>query len=161
MAKEKTQRSAKVSFDDALEPQSAMGRTRLPFDEGLFKRLCYIQCSKVEIASVMELSVDTLERRIKEIFDMTWKEAKSYFSGKGRAKLREIQFKQAETSTPMAIWLGRQYLGQGDKSEEEFTPCVQKAFDPTKMSKQEYMDAVKSTLIDVVVTNKKTEEPQT
>ena len=35
----------------------------------------------------------------------------------GKASLRRTQFRMAETSAAMAIWLGKQYLGQKDKSE--------------------------------------------
>lgn len=115
MAQNQQKSAAKESFDDIHEPPSHAGRSKLPFDENLFKRLCQIQCSKTEIASVMDISTDTLERRIKELFDMSWKEAKVHFSGKGKAKLRELQFRQAESSASMSIWLGKQYLGQTDK----------------------------------------------
>jgi hypothetical protein len=32
----------------------------------------------------------------------------------GKASLRRTQWKLAQKSTPMAIWLGKQYLGQRD-----------------------------------------------
>ena len=36
-------------------------------------------------------------------------------SVKGKISLRRYQFQQAEKSTAMAIWLGKQYLGQTEK----------------------------------------------
>lgn len=38
-------------------------------------------------------------------------------SGQGLVSLRRRQFKMAETNASMAIWLGKQYLGQVDKVE--------------------------------------------
>lgn len=35
----------------------------------------------------------------------------------GKISLRRWQFKMAEHSVPMAIWLGKQYLGQRDSQE--------------------------------------------
>ena len=35
-----------------------------------------------------------------------------------KIKLRRTQFKLAEHSVPMAIWLGKQYLGQRDVVEQ-------------------------------------------
>lgn len=37
------------------------------------------------------------------------------YSAKGKISLRRYQFQQAEKSTAMAIWLGKQYLGQTEK----------------------------------------------
>ena len=36
-------------------------------------------------------------------------------SVKGKISLRRYQFQQAEKNTTMAIWLGKQYLGQTEK----------------------------------------------
>jgi hypothetical protein len=105
----------KYIHEDIDESEPKLGRKKIPFDEGLFKRLCQIQCTKTEICSVMDISMDTLERRVRESFNMGCKEARLHFSGKGKAKLRGLQFKQAEESATMSIWLGKQYLGQSDK----------------------------------------------
>lgn len=37
------------------------------------------------------------------------------YSSKGKISLRRFQFQQAEKNTSMAIWLGKQYLGQTEK----------------------------------------------
>ena len=39
----------------------------------------------------------------------------------GKASLRRTQWHLAESNPTMAIWLGKQYLGQKDKPEEEAT----------------------------------------
>lgn len=43
-----------------------------------------------------------------------------------KIRLRRIQFKLAENSTPMAIFLGKQYLGQKDKIEYEDNAALDK-----------------------------------
>lgn len=39
------------------------------------------------------------------------------FSADGKISLRRTQFRMAETNVSMAIWLGKQILGQKDQQE--------------------------------------------
>ena len=48
---------------------------------------------------------------------MTFTEIWEMKSSLGKISLRRIQFKQAETNPSMAIWLGKQILGQTDQVE--------------------------------------------
>ena len=88
------------------------GRKRIPIDQKVFENLCSIQCTLAEIAAVIGCSEDTIERwcvrTYKEGFAETYKKK----SQKGKASLRRLQFKHAETNPTMAIWLGKQWLGQ-------------------------------------------------
>ena len=81
--------------------------------------MCQIQCTQEEIAAVCGMSVDTLERRCKEEHGVKFAD---YFAEKrqgGRASLRRRQWSMAEKNPTMAIFLGKQYLGQADKVESE------------------------------------------
>jgi hypothetical protein len=95
------------------------GRKRIPIDQKVFENLCSIQCTLAEIAAVIGCSEDTVERwcvrTYKEGFAETYKKK----SQKGKASLRRLQFKHAETNPTMAIWLGKQWLGQRDQMEVE------------------------------------------
>jgi len=63
-------------------------------------------CTVAEIAAMMECSADTIERRFgKEL--RTGRNARN-------GMLRVKQFKLAEKSAAMAIFLGKNYLGQTD-----------------------------------------------
>lgn len=101
------------------------GRPRKPEINWLqFEELCKIQCKEEEIASVLGaqngmngLSIETLNTRIKEHYGIGFLETYKRFSGYGKAGLRRLQFKLAETSAGMAIWLGKQYLGQAERVE--------------------------------------------
>ena len=89
-----------------------------------------IQCTLDEIAGVFGCSHDTIERRVREHFDMTFAEYSKQKRGLGKMSLRRSQWKKAteENNTTMQIWLGKQYLGQRDKWEhveekkEEYIP---------------------------------------
>lgn len=81
-----------------------MGRPRLDIDPDKVRLLAECFCTNEEIAAKLGCSPDTLTRRF----------ADAIKSGRECAKtiLREYQFKLAKTNPAMAIWLGKQYLGQ-------------------------------------------------
>lgn len=96
-----------------------MGRPRLEFDQVLFEDLCHIQCTEAEIAATMRMSVDTLERRVNEIYGCTFAEVFAEKREGGKSSLRRAQWKTAiESGNPvMQIFLGKNMLGQADKQE--------------------------------------------
>lgn len=94
-----------------------VGRPEKEFNQQIFEGLCRIQCRLHEIAGVMGLSEDTIERRCKQLYGKGYKEAFDEFGAAGLMSLRRYQFKMAETNPTMAIWLGKQYLEQSDKAE--------------------------------------------
>ena len=80
--------------------------------------MCRIHCTGEEIASVLGCSYDTFARRVKADFGISCAEYIKEKAGKGRASLRRLQFKSAEGgNTTMLIWLGKQHLGQKDKTD--------------------------------------------
>jgi hypothetical protein len=91
-----------------------MGAPRKEVDFEQLKKLCNIQCTAVEIAGFFDMSDDTLVARIKEKHDMTFSEFFKKYSSMGKISLRRNQLKLAEKNVAMAIWLGKQYLGQKD-----------------------------------------------
>lgn len=52
---------------------------------------------------------------------MTFEDISKKKAALGKISLRRNQFKMAERSEKMAIWLGKQYLNQADKSETTVT----------------------------------------
>lgn len=83
-------------------------------DAFAFEQLCGIQCTKSEIASFFMVSEPTVDSWCERRYNMGFKECFERFSGKGKVSLRRNQFKMSETNPTMAIWLGKQYLGQRD-----------------------------------------------
>ncbi len=107
------------------------GRKRIEIDERLFKKLCGIFCTKEEIAGIFECSEDTIERWCKRTYGLKFAEVYKRESAKGKMSLRRNQFKLAEKSAAMAIFLGKNYLGQTDRFEqivtevEDLTPLAE------------------------------------
>jgi AraC-like DNA-binding protein len=97
------------------------GRPRKEIDEEQFISLCNLQCTLEEIAGFFKCSEDTIERWCKRKFDLNFAEAFKKYSAGGRISLRRAQFKLAEKNAAMAIFLGKNYLGQTDRSEQIVT----------------------------------------
>lgn len=87
------------------------GRPKKEIDYVTVEKLANIQCTQEEIASFLGISTRTLQRDEKfiELFNRGREN--------GKMSLRRIQWKHAEKSATMAIWLGKQYLGQKDMIE--------------------------------------------
>lgn len=98
-----------------------MGRPKIEINWDEFDKLCQLQCTLKEIAGWFDCSEDTIENRCKEVHGITFSDYFSKKSAKGKISLRRTQWKMAETNATMALWLGKQYLGQTDKNEERLS----------------------------------------
>lgn len=97
------------------------GRKRIEIDFHEFEKLCGMQCTLIEIAEWFKVSEDTIERRVLEHYRMNFADIYKKYSAKGKMSLRRNQFALSKTNAAMAIWLGKQYLGQVDKQEIDHT----------------------------------------
>lgn len=98
------------------------GRPAATLDWSAFDRLCGIQCTLREVASYFDVHEDTIEAACRREHGQTFGEYAESRRGKGRASLRRKQFELALAGDKtMLIWLGKQYLGQSDKSTTELT----------------------------------------
>jgi len=84
------------------------GRPKIQIDYDAVRKLSNIQCTQEEIASFLGISVRTLQRD--EEFCRVYKIGQD----NGKMSLRRMQWKLAEKNPSMAIWLGKQHLGQKD-----------------------------------------------
>ncbi len=97
------------------------GRPRKEFNQKLFEELCHIQCTETEIAAVMDMDTNTLEKNIREIYNRNFSEVFAEKREGGRSSLRRAQWKKAIESndTVMQIFLGKNLLNQKDKPEKD------------------------------------------
>lgn len=95
----------------------AGGRPKIEIDREQFEKLCSIQCTLAEIADWFGCSEDTIERWCKREMKMSFADAYKKHSVYGKVSLRRNQFRMAEHNVSMAIWLGKQYLGQTERQE--------------------------------------------
>jgi hypothetical protein len=97
-----------------------MARPAKPIDIRQVEELARIGATEEDMAAVLGVSVDTIQRR---------KRASEEFCGaikRGQAatrnSLRRLQLKKAlEGNVTMLIWLGKQLLGQSDRQKAELT----------------------------------------
>lgn len=94
-----------------------MGRPAKEIDQKSFEKLCKLQCTLEEIAGFFECSEDTIQNWCKRTYDEIFSVIHKKYSAGGKTSLRRYQFNLAKTNASMAIWLGKQYLGQTDKIE--------------------------------------------
>ncbi len=95
-----------------------MSRKKIKVDWPKVESMCQIQCTGEEMASVLGISYDTLERRCKEEFEIPFAEYIQQKAPAGKASLRRRQYKAAmDGNATMLVWLGKNLLGQTDKIE--------------------------------------------
>lgn len=96
-----------------------MGRKEKEINKRQFEKLCEIQCTEEEVCSVLGVTDKTLARWCKNTYNKRFSEVFREKRLGGKASLRRNQWHMAETNPTMAIWLGKQYLGQKDKWDED------------------------------------------
>lgn len=106
------------------------GRPRIEIDSEQVRKLAQMHCTTREIAAFFDVSVDTIDRNYAEQINKGRQQ--------GKIRLRDQQLKCAEKgNVAMLIFLGKQYLGQSDKVEQDI--------------KTESIDSEKSDIIDKLV----------
>ena len=102
------------------------GRPQKEFDRDLFESLCGIMCTEEEICAVLHTSDKTLSGWCKRVYGSGFSETQKRFSNRGKVSLRRYQFNLAKKNASMAIFLGKNYLGQKDSVEYEDTKALEK-----------------------------------
>jgi hypothetical protein len=95
-----------------------MARPRKEINKVEFEKLCGMQCTQEEILGWFDITDKTLTAWCKRTYRMSFSEIYAIKREKGKISLRRTQFKLADKSAAMAIFLGKQYLGQSDKVEQ-------------------------------------------
>lgn len=85
----------------------------------LFEELCNMQCTETEICNIFHICEDTLNSWCKNEYGQNFSDTYKIYSANGKMSLRRTQFRLAEKSSAMAIFLGKQYLGQTEKIEQK------------------------------------------
>ena len=99
------------------EEKRKQGRPQAKINQEQFEKLCGLQCTIEEIASFFNCCDDTINNWCKKTYGEVFSAVYKSKSGSGKISLRRIQFKLAEKNPSMAIWLGKQYLGQRENND--------------------------------------------
>ena len=94
-----------------------MARPRKEIGRDEFEKLCGMQCTKEEICGWFGVTDKTLENWCKREYKQGFSEIFHNKRAMGKISLRRAQFQLAQKDSRMAIFLGKNYLGQTDKKE--------------------------------------------
>ena len=106
-----------------------MARPRKEIDQKQFENLCGLQCTLEEICGWFDVCSDTLETWCKRTYKRSFSEVFAQKRGAGKSSLRRSQWRLAEKNATMAIFLGKQFLGQRDSVDVAVTDAKGIALD--------------------------------
>jgi len=95
-------------------PGNSRGPLPTKVDWEQVRALCAIQCTRDEIASFLGISHDTLQRAALRDHGTHFGELREEYAQGGKCSLRRKQWRLADSNATMAIFLGKQMLGQRD-----------------------------------------------
>jgi len=124
-----------------------VGRPEKPIDWKVFEDLCQIHCTQSEIASFFNISHETLINRAEKNYDDKFLSIYKRFSDGGKMSLRRTQLRIAERGNPaMAIFLGKQLLGQRDHYEAPQQQVMFKTIDYSNAITQQELSHMRQKL---------------
>ena len=97
------------------------GRAEITIDWKQVENLLMAGCSGAEIAASLGMHPETLYDRVVKEFKISFTDYSYKYKQKGDSLLKAKQFESAikDKNIPMQIWLGKQRLGQKDKTDLE------------------------------------------
>lgn len=99
-----------------------MARPRANIDWKKVDKYLQAHCDGVGIAGILGIDVQTLYRRCNEDNKVGFAEYSAKKKAEGVELLKAKQYQVAmEGDRTMLVWLGKQYAGQSDKSENRIT----------------------------------------
>ena len=99
-----------------------MARPKVIIDWNKVNKYLQSQCDGVGIAGLLGIHPNTLYLACEEVHKISFSDYSAQKKGEGKELLRAKQFQTAmDGDRTLQIWLGKQYLGQQDKSEIDHT----------------------------------------
>lgn len=112
-------------------------------DWPLFEQLCALQCTQEEMSGCLRISVDALVYKVEQNYSVSYSEIFRRFSSNGKCSLRRNQVILSKTNASMAIWLGKQWLGQKENTDLNLTVESQKEFETVLKNFERQQEALK------------------
>ena len=94
-----------------------VGRPKIILNLEELERLSRLNCTMPEISAYFDIPLRTLEDKFANELDVRKAIEKGRATGKLSLRRRQIQIMEETNNPTMAIWLGKQLLGQTDKQE--------------------------------------------
>lgn len=96
-----------------------MARPKKELDKEQFEKLCHMHATQIEICEFFNVDENTLNRWCKRTYKAGFSQVFKQKRQGGKMSLRRKQWNLAEKNASMAIFLGKNYLGQSDNPNEE------------------------------------------
>lgn len=96
-----------------------MARPRKEINKEQFEKLCAMQCTESELCSWFDITDKTLDNWCKRTYHKGFSEVYAQKREGGKISLRRMQWHLAEKNAAMAIFLGKNMLGQTDTMKVE------------------------------------------
>ena len=113
--------------------KNPVGRPKTEINREELRRVCLLNCTMPEIASFLEIPLRTLEDRVAAEPDLKEIIQGGREYGKLSVRRKQFQIMNDDNNATMAIWLGKQLLGQRDKhdvvTEDKTGQKLTEAFD--------------------------------
>ena len=103
--------------NEAVGSKNKGGRPHKKIDQIGFEKLCQMMCTRDEICAFFETTDKTLNEWCKRTYGEGFSAVYAQKREQGKISLRHSQLQLAKKSAAMAIFLGKNYLGQTDKCE--------------------------------------------
>lgn len=83
-----------------------------------FEKLCALQCTPEELMQWFEYSdLNKFKKDVEKIYKNNFEKVYNKLKLQGIVAMRRMQIELAQTNSQLAIFLGKNYLGQTDKQE--------------------------------------------
>jgi|TARA_R110002012_G_scaffold161023_1_gene323161 hypothetical protein len=99
------------------KPSKKVGRPKINLNLEELERLSRLNCTMPEISAYFDIPLRTLEDKFTNEQDVRKAIEKGRATGKLSLRRRQIQIMEETNNPTMAIWLGKQMLGQTDRQE--------------------------------------------
>jgi hypothetical protein len=97
--------------------KKAVGRPKIEINLEELERLSALNCTMPELAAYFKVPLRTLEDRFTNDSKVRMCIERGREIGKLSIRRKQLQIMNETNSVPMAIWLGKQLLGQRDKHD--------------------------------------------
>ena len=142
-----------------------VGRPKTEIDLVELEKVCRLNCTMPEIAFYFNMPLRTLEDKYTNDENVRNTIQKGRATGMLSLRRKQIQIMNDTNSTPMAIWLGKQILGQKDRHEitQDINIEERKVLDISRLTDDDlnYLErTLKHALVDADTSGENAQVPQ-
>ena len=142
-----------------------VGRPKIELNLGELERLSRLNCTMPEISAYFDIPLRTLEDKFTNEPEVRKAIEKGRATGMLSLRRKQIQIMEDTNNSTMAIWLGKQMLGQTDRQEirQDINIEERKVLDVSRLSDDDlnYLErTLKHALVDTDTSGENEKVPQ-